>query len=130
MLSKIKLYRAYKKSIKSLEKEVYDNFKLERDYVNRLYTVINIDPKIVNQYYPEDVSSPIVKEYVTKVDRYMRAQGLGELIAIREITRLDNFNVKVVFGFSLFDTAKRANRIATYTIVSVILAILSLIIFF
>lgn len=129
MLSKLKLYRAYKRTVKSLEKDVYDNFRLERDYVNRLYTVINIDPKLVNQYYPEDVSGTIVKEYVTKVDRYMRAQGLGELIALREITRIDNFNVKVVFGFSLFDTAKRASKIATYTTISIILAILALIFF-
>lgn len=116
MFNKLRLFRIYRKTIRECQEELTKNFRLERDLVYRLYTIVNIDPKLVEQYYPEDVSGPVINDYVVKVDRYMRAKGLGELVAIREVQQLDKFNVRVVMGFSLFDTAKIANRLILLTI--------------
>jgi len=125
-----KLYRLYKKAVREMEPDLEKNFRLERDYVYRLYTVINLDPKIVNQYYPEDISATAINDYVTKVDRYMMAKGLSELIALREVTKLDNFNIKIVFGFNKFDSAKRANRIFFLSALALIATIVATIVIF
>lgn len=130
MFKNWKLYRLYKKAIREMEPDLEKNFRLERDYVYRLYTIINLDPKIVNQYYPEDISTTAINDYVTKVDRYMMAKGLSELIALREVTKLDNFNVKIVFGFNKFDSAKRANRIFFISALGLIAAIVAAIVIF
>lgn len=111
MFKKISLFNFYRRTIKECEKELAVNFRLEKDLIYRLYTIVNIDPKLVEQYYTEDISGPIVTEYVSKVHRYMSAKGLSELVAIREVEPIDNFNVRVVIGFSLFDTAKVANKL-------------------
>ena len=130
MFKNWKLYRLYKKAVREMEPDLEKNFRLERDYVYRLYTVINLDPKIVNQYYPEDISATAINDYVTKVDRYMMAKGLSELIALREVTKLDNFNIKIVFGFNKFDSAKRANRIFFLSALALIATIVATIVIF
>lgn len=128
MFKKIRLFNFYRRTIKECEQELVDNFKLEKDLVYRLYTVVNIPPKLVEQYYPEDISGPMVKEFVGKVDRYMKAKGLGELLALRDVQQIDNFNVKIVMGFSLLDTAKVANRLITFGILALAAAITTFII--
>jgi hypothetical protein len=128
VFKKLRLFNLYRRTIKECEAELSENFRLEKDLVYRLYTVVNIDPKLVEQYYTEDISGPVVKDFVIKVDRYMRAKGLGELVALRDVQPLDNFNVKVVMGFSLFDTAKAANRLIAFGIIGLIALIATFII--
>ena len=129
MFKKISLFNFYRRTIKECEKELAVNFRLEKDLIYRLYTIVNIDPKLVEQYYTEDVTGPIVTEYVTKVHRYMSAQGLGELVAIREVKPIDAFNVRIVIGFSLFDTARVANRLIVLSSILLVSLIALFIIF-
>lgn len=131
MSRKRELYRIYKQFIKDHEKNLETNFRLRRDYTNFLYTVVNLNPDTVNKYYAEGdrMSKPAINEFITAVDKYFAKYNMSELIAIRKVSRIDDFNWKIEFGFSLFNTKKRAN-ILVYTGLSILLlTILSLFIF-
>ena len=127
MFKNFKLYLAYRKVLKENSKELLDIFKLQIDAVDRLYTVINLDPKLVEKYYTEDLSGPTIREFLGKVDRYMTAKGLMELVGIRKITKVDDFNYLVVLGFTLFDTSKFYKRLIYLSIFSIISTIIAII---
>lgn len=131
MFKKIKLYKIYKRFIRDNESFLEKNLKLRRDYTNFLYTVVNIDPETVNKYYTENekVSKPIINEYIKKVDAFFSKNNMSELVAIRKVKRIDDFNWKVEFGYSLFNSKKRANRQLIATSI-IILAIISFILIF
>jgi hypothetical protein len=131
MFKKIKLYKIYKRFIRDNETFLEKNLKLRRDYTNFLYTVVNIDPETVNKYYTENekVSKPIINEYIKKVDTFFSKNNMSELVAIRTVKRIDDFNWKVEFGYSLFNSKKRANRQLIVSIIS-ILTIISYILIF
>jgi len=131
VFKKYRLYKAYKKFIRDKEAILESKFRLRRDYTNFLYTVVNLDPDTVNKYYAENenVAKPAINEYIKSVDSFFRKFGMQEFVAIRKIKRLDDFNWKVEFGFSLFNSKKRANRMIIFSLLTIILAILALIIF-
>jgi len=128
MFKKFKLYKIYKKFIKDNEVILEQKYKLRRDYTNYLYTIVNLDPDMVNKYYGENdkVATPVINAYIKSVDEYFSSQNMSEFIAIRKISRVDDFNRKIEFGFSLFDSKKRAN----YTIVAGLVVVLSIISYF
>lgn len=130
-MKKYKLYKIYKKFIKEHEAILEQKFRLRIDYTNYLYTIINLDPALVNKYYGESnkVSTPVINEYIKIVDEYFRANNMSEFIAIRKIARVDDFNWKVEFGFSLFNSKKRANIFLIIGILTILTIIASIIIF-
>jgi type IV secretory pathway TrbF-like protein len=130
-VNKYKLYKIYKKFIREHEQHLEQNLRLRRDYTNFLYTIVNLDPELVNKYYAENdrVARPAINEYIKKVDDFFRKYNMQEFVAVRKVTRVDDFNWKVEFGFSLFNSKKRAKRFFYTTLAIVVLTILSLIIF-
>lgn len=116
--SKRKLYKIYKTFIKDNETILESQLRLRRDRVNFLYTVVNLDPKIVNDYYTEGdrIAKPVINDYVSKVSKFFKDRNMSEFIALRKVSRIDDFNWKVEFGFSLFNSRKRAN----WTVISLI----------
>lgn len=129
MFNRFKLYLAYRKFLKENSKELLEIFNLQIDTVDRLYTVINLDPKQVEKYYTEDLSGPTIREFLGKVDRYMLTKGLIELVGILKIDRIDDFNYLVVLGFTLFDTVTFYKRLI-YTIILAIITTITACIYF
>lgn len=131
MPSKRKLYKEYKKFIKDNAYELEQKFRLRRDQVNYLYTVVNIDDKDAEAYYAENekISVPYIKRYIKMVDKFFYDNNMNELIALRKTERIDDFNWKVDFGFSLFDSRKRMNRRIIAGLIGIATAITMLCIF-
>lgn len=131
MFKKYQLYKIYKKFIREHSELLEKKYRLRRDYTNFLYTVINLDPELVKKYYAENerVAKPTINEYIKEVDVFFRKYNMQEFVAVRKVDRIDDFNWKVEFGFSLFNSKKRAKILLRSSIAIVVLTILSLIIF-
>ncbi len=101
LFKKIKHYFYYLKQLKSNWYELSGpEFAMTHDWFWRVGTIINLPPDIVPQY-----GDPLIKEnvknYIAKVKEKMHTLGLMELIYVKEVKKLDEFNVKVVFGYKL-----------------------------
>lgn len=127
-----KLYKTYKKFIREFEQDLDKEFRLRRDYTNYLYTVVSIDKNTADKYYAENdrVAKPFVKEYIAKVDSFFRKYNMSELVALRNVERINDYNYKVEFSFSLFDSKKRANRQVLASVILLISSIVSYFLFF
>ena len=80
--------------------------------------------------YGTSLTEKYIKEYISKVDTLFNTLGLSELIGIKEMSKIDEQNYLIVFGFSIFDTAKLWNRIVIFSILGIIsLFLISMIIF-
>ncbi|CAG7579885.1 MAG: hypothetical protein SLAVMIC_00143 [uncultured marine phage] len=127
LYKRLKLYNQYRKIIRdNRDKFASVNINLRVDRVNRLYTVLNMDDDV--KTYGTSLTEKYIKEYITSVDSIFAQMGLSELVGILEITKLDETNYLIVFGFSLMDTAKLARRTIVFSSIT-LLIILSLIIF-
>jgi len=105
LFKKIKLYRKYVKALKkNKEKLMSSKLNLRIDRVHRLYTVINMPEDV--KTYGTNLTEKYIKEYVQKVDPIFSEMGLGELIGILKMDKIDETNYLIVFGFSLMDTPK------------------------
>jgi len=105
LFKKIKLYRQYVKTLKkNKEKLMSSKLNLRIDRVHRLYTVINMPEDV--KTYGTNLTEKYIKEYVQKVDPIFSEMGLGELIGILKMDKIDETNYLIVFGFSLMDTPK------------------------
>ena len=107
---KIKLFFLYRKLIKKND-EVLHNPKhnLRIDFVNRIYTVVNL-PKDVKQYGTK-LAQKYISEYINDVDKLFQEIGISEYVGILDIKRETELDYAIIFGFKFFDTAKVANRI-------------------
>lgn len=132
MHNKNNLYRTYKRFIRDFQQDLEKEFRLKRDYTNYLYTIVNIDKETAERYYAENdrVAKPFVKEYVAKVDSFFRKYNMSELVALKNVERINDFNYKVEFCFSLFDSKKRANRQVLASVILLISSIISYFLFF
>ena len=74
------------------------NFAMTRDWFYRIGTVINLPPSIVPQY-GDALIKENVKNYIAKVKVKMSEIGLNELIYVKTVKKIDDYNVKVVFGY-------------------------------
>jgi len=108
-LQKIKLFLFYKRSIKESSNILNENFDLRIDRVYRLYTVINLPDD--TKTYGKPLTDKYIKEYITKVDNYFLTIGMSELIGVFKVEKVDVNSYLVVFGYSLANTAKVANRL-------------------
>lgn len=111
MTNKRSLYKIYKNFIKDKESELENKFRLRIDNTNFLYTIVNIDQETANKFYGENdrISKPIINEYIKTIDTYFKEFNMQEFVALRSISRIDDYNWKVEFSFSLFNTKKRSN---------------------
>lgn len=125
-MNKRRLYKVWKKFIFENETELNDKFRLRRDYSNYLYTIVNIKPEEADKYYAENerISQAPVNKYISKVEKYFIEKNMQEFIAIRNIERLNDYNWKVEFGFSLFDSKKKSKRKAYSIAIAIILFII------
>lgn len=127
LLKKIKLYNQYRKIIRN-NREILSgpSLNLRVDRVSRLYTVINMPEDV--KTYGTSLTEKYIKDYITQADTKFNEMGLGELVGILDMNKIDETNYLVVFGFSLMNTVKFWNTI-TFLIITGIIITTSLIIF-
>lgn len=100
---KLKLYRQYIKAIKRNKSKLSDSkINLRIDNVHRLYTVLNMPDDV--KTYGSGLTEKYIKEYIQKVDPVFKDIGLGELVGILKMDKIDETNYLIVFGFSLMNT--------------------------
>lgn len=100
---KLKLYRQYIKAIKRNKNKLSDSkINLRIDNVHRLYTVLNMPDDV--KTYGSGLTEKYIKEYIQKVDPVFKEMGLGELVGILKMDKIDETNYLIIFGFSLMNT--------------------------
>jgi hypothetical protein len=114
---KYQLYKIYRKAVLSRQDELASEYGLRVDFVNRLYTVLNIPKELIEEPYDlrkadiEMLSQRYIKEYITYVGQYLDSNDLKELYSIYEVKKIGKFSFLVVFGFSQFNTDKVAKNL-------------------
>lgn len=117
IFKKIKIFKEYKKIVKSCEEELSQKFNLRIDRSYRLYTVLNIPEDFIGEAYSikksdiDKISENFNKEFAQEVAKFLEEKGLRELYQIYEIKKVEKYSYLIVFGFSLFKSNKYYDNI-------------------
>ena len=134
LLKKIKIFRQYKKTIKSLKVELEQRFGARVDKAWRIYSVINIPIEEVGEPYNlrktdiDKISEASIKEFSIALSEFLDSNGMNELYKFYEVKKVDKYSYLLVFGFSLFMSNEYYDRIRfrvipIATIVSILLGL-------
>ena len=135
LLKKIKIFRQYKKTIKSLKVELEQRFGARVDKAWRIYSVINIPIEEVGEPYNlrktdiDKISEASIKEFSIALSEFLDSNGMNELYKFYEVKKVDKYSYLLVFGFSLFMSNEYYDRIIfrvipIATIVSILLGLI------
>ena len=117
LLKKIKIFRQYKKTIKSLKVELEQRFGARVDKAWRIYSVINIPIEEVGEPYNlrktdiDKISEASIKEFSIALSIFLDSKGLKELYDFYEVQKVDKYSYLLVFGFSLFKSNEYYDKI-------------------
>lgn len=130
ILSKLKLFRSYRKILKDNYVRLSGEFNIKIDRASRLYTIINIPEDLFDDTYNvrkqdiEVISQSYIKEYINKLSDYLNSIGLSEIYDFYEpVKRVDKYSYLVIIGFKPFDSV-RYNTIIYFRLLPVILIVL------
>jgi len=132
LFKKISIFRAYKKSLKSIKTELEQTFGARIDNAWRIYNVINIPNEVIGEPYNlrkadiDKIAESSVKEYTTELSKFLNTKGLQELYDFYEVKKVDKYSYLVVIGFSLFKSNEyydtiRYKILPTISVISIIL---------
>jgi hypothetical protein len=85
VLKEISLYREYTKQIKSeeLNSPLWSRKNLRRDYLNRIYTVINLPPEVLmSRDFPKESRPSFVLSEIKPINDYLKSLNLEELLTL------------------------------------------------
>jgi len=104
VIKEISLYREYVGVIKKEEKDspIWARRRLRRDYLNRIYTVINLPPQILlSQDLPRDARPSFVVNDLKPTNEYLKSLNLEELLTmwIEPVKNTDEESYLVVYQF-------------------------------
>jgi len=120
---KIKFFFKYRSIIKSNKELLANpNVGLKIDWINRLYTVLNMDDDV--KKYGVELTQTNIKKYISDTDKVFKTLGLNELIGVYDIQKIDETNYLIVFGYSLMNTKKVTNRFLIISGLSIISTII------
>jgi hypothetical protein len=134
-LKKIKIFREYKKIIKSLTVDLEQRFGARVDKAWRIYSVINMPIEEVGEPYNlrktdiDKISEASIKDFSIVLSEFLDSNGLKELYKFYEVKKVDKYSYLLVFGFSLFMSNEYYDRIRfrvipIATIVSILLGLI------
>jgi hypothetical protein len=102
----LRLYFSYKSIIKKNRVRLESDFNIRIDGADRLYTVINVPPDLIGEAYDlkksdiDRISESYIKDYLSKIGRYLNSIGLAELYDFYEpIKKVDKLSYLIVLGF-------------------------------
>ena len=131
-IKKIQLFLNFRKTLKKSEKELGDKFKARIDSASRIYTVINLPPEVIEEPYnlrKEDIdklAKSYIKDYSNILSSFLNSKNLMELYDYYDVKKVEKYSYLVIFGFSLFDSAKFLRNL--YISLSIFLILLLIII--
>lgn len=85
VLKEISLYREYAKQIRSeeLNSPLWSRKNLRRDYLNRIYTVINLPPEVLmSRDFPKESRPSFVLSEIKPINDYFKSLNLEELLTL------------------------------------------------
>jgi hypothetical protein len=85
VLKEISLYREYAKQIRSeeLNSPLWSRKNLRRDYLNRIYTVINLPPEVLmSRDFPKESRPSFVLTEIKPINDYLKSLNLEELLTV------------------------------------------------
>jgi hypothetical protein len=128
LYNSIKLFFDYRKFVKEQKMHLLDNFALNVNTFNEMYTTIILSdaPDEIKKTYGDALPEYEIKNYIKKLNKYFEKFGMTELINVYEIKKINNELYGVAFGFSLIN-----NKTAYLILYSILLlfALISVITF-
>lgn len=85
VLKEISLYREYTKQIREeeLNSPLWSRRNLRRDYLNRMYTVINLPPEVLmSNDLPKEARPSFVLNEIKPINDYLKSLNLEELLTV------------------------------------------------
>ena len=85
VLKEISLYREYIKQIRAeeLNSPLWSRRNLRRDYLNRMYTVINLPPEVLmSNDLPKEARPSFVLNEIKPINDYLKSLNLEELLTV------------------------------------------------
>ena len=85
VLKEISLYREYIKQIREeeLNSPLWSRRNLRRDYLNRMYTVINLPPEVLlSNDLPKEARPSFVLNEIKPINDYLKSLNLEELLTV------------------------------------------------
>lgn len=131
-LKKVKLFLTYRKELRKSSKELLEAFNARVDGASRIYTVLNIKPELIEEPYnlrKEDIdklAKNYIREYSNELSKFLNSKNLMELYDFYEVKKVEKYSYLLVFGFSLFDSAKFMRNLYIFSFSSIIFLIILL----
>lgn len=127
LLKKIKIFKEYKKIIKSIKDELESSFGVRIDKAWRIYSVINIPIEDVGEPYNlkrsdiDKIAESSIKGFSSELGIFLDTKGLKEMYDFYEVQKVDKYSYLLVFGFSLFKSNEYYDKIRFRVIPAVVL---------
>lgn len=104
VIKEIRLYREYTKIIRDeeLNSPKWSRANLRRDWIYRIYTVVNLPPQVtMSQDFPEESKPSFVMSELKPINEYLKYLNLEELLTmgINPIENTSNNSWLVVYQF-------------------------------
>lgn len=109
---KVKLFLNYRKYLKKISVQLEQDYNARVDGALRIYTVLNVPVELIEEPYnlrKEDIdklAKNFITEYSNKLSLFLNAKNLMEMYDFYEVKKVDKYSYLLVYGFSLFDSAK------------------------
>lgn len=131
---RIILFFVYRNKILNIETDLKIQYNIRIDSIYRLYTVLNIPEQFFEEPYNfrksdiNTMSKTYIQEYTGQLSQFLNANGLTELYMLYDLEKVDKYSYLLVFGYSLLNTKRIANRLIYFwTPIILTLIILSLV---
>ena len=117
IFKKIYLFFLYRKNLLKSETDLKIQFNIRIDGILRFYTVLNVPGEVIEEPYNlrksdiDTISRNYIKEYNFQLSQFLNSKGLTELYDLYDMEKVDKYSYLLVFGFSLFNTKRLANRL-------------------
>lgn len=135
IFKKFRLYREYRKSIRSNKNNLLSQFGIKIDLANRMYTILHVpdplgEPYNMRKSDVDRISEKYISDYLNKLGTYLNSIGLSELYDFyKPPQKIGKFSFLLIIGFKHLNSVK-INNIFWYGIFpSILLSIILLIIF-
>ena len=134
---KILLFFVFRSKLLKNETDLKIQYNLRVDNIFRLYTVLNIPEKIIEEPYNfrkadiDTISKTFIQEYINNLSQFLNSRGLTELYELYDLEKVDKYSYLIVFGYSLINTRRLANSLiyiwTPILVISLLITILLLI---
>lgn len=112
VIKEIRLYREYRKIIRKeeLDSPRWSRAKLRRDWIYRIYTVINLPPQVtMSPDFPDESKPSFVMTELKPINEYLKYLNLQEILtmSINPIEGTQNNSWLIIYQFLFRDLTWR-----------------------